>query len=102
MFALNEVLNFFTDVPDWLKMILFLLILMYEPLCAAFGVISQDKMEIRVRKASDETKRINILQALLRFFFKYLFGWLSFITLFTNKKKRPIHDIVSRSVVVKA
>lgn len=75
---------------------------MYEPLCAAFGVISQDKMEIRVRKASDETKRINILQALLRFFLSIYLDGCRLLLFFTNKKKRTIHDIVSRSVVVKA
>lgn len=101
MFAFSEILNFFTEVPNWVKVALFLLILMYEPLCTAFGVtLGQDKMDIRVRKLSDETKRINIFQALIRFVFKYFFGWLSFITLFTNKKKRAIHDIVSGSVMI--
>ena len=103
MFALSELLNFFKDVPDWLKMVLFILLLMYEPLCTAFGVtLGQDKMEIRVRKVSDETKRINIFQAILRFVFKYIFGWLSFITLFTSQKKRAIHDIVSGIVMIKS
>lgn len=70
-------------------MILFLLILMYEPLCAAFGVISQDKMEIRVRKASDETKRINILQALLRFFFKSI--WMAVVYYSFYKQKETYY-----------
>ena len=74
-------------------MILFLLILMYEPLCAAFGVISQDKMEIRVRKASDETKRINILQALLRFFLSiYLDGCR--LLLFLQTKRNVLSMIL--------
>lgn len=103
MFAFTEILHFFDEVDNWVKMVMFVLILMYEPLFTTFGAtIGQDKMEIRVRKASDESKKINIIQAIIRFVFKYFLGWLSFVTLFTNKKKRAIHDIISGSIVIRA
>ena len=103
MLAFTEILNLFENVPDWVRIVLFILILMYEPLCTAFGAtLGNHKMEIRVRKNSDESQRINILQAIIRYFLKCIFGWFSFISIFTNAKKRAIHDILSGSVMIKA
>jgi len=57
-------------------------------------------MQIRVRKNSDETKRINIIKAIVRYFFKLLLGWVSVVSVF-NPKGRMLHDMISGSVMVK-
>lgn len=67
----------------------------------AFGAtIGNDKMKIRVRSVANPEKRINLFLAIIRFIFKILLGWLSFITFFTSSRNRAIHDIVSGSVVI--
>jgi uncharacterized RDD family membrane protein YckC len=56
--------------------------------------------KIRVRRERDESKRINLLQAYVRFLFKIIFGWLSFWTILFIEKKRALHDIVPGTVVI--
>lgn len=97
----SEILKSFDPVPNWVKIVLFALLLTYEPLCTAFGAtIGNDKMKIRVRQNTDTSKRINLAQALVRYFFKIILGWFSFITMFSTEKRRAIHDIISGSVVI--
>jgi uncharacterized RDD family membrane protein YckC len=89
------------NVPDSLRMWLFISLVMYEPLCTTFGAtFGNYKLGIRVRKNSDQSRRINIFQALARYFFKTIFGWISFFGVFTNAKKRAFHDILSGSVMI--
>ena len=102
MWVSADIIYDLKDVPDWVRMVLFLSILLYEPVCTAFGAtLGNHKMGIRVRRNSDITKRIGLFQAILRFFIKFFFGWFSFISIFTNTKKRAIHDLVSGSVMIK-
>ncbi|MBC8882556.1 RDD family protein [Flavobacterium piscinae] len=83
MYFASEILNSFENVPDFIRMILFALILLYEPILTAFGAtIGNEKMEIRVRSNANHAKKINFFQAVIRVILKYLLGWLSFITLF--------------------
>jgi uncharacterized RDD family membrane protein YckC len=94
-------LDGYKNVPDSLRMWLFISLIMYEPLCTTFGATYGNyKLGIRVRKNSDESKRINIFQALIRYFFKTIFGWISFLGIFTNSKKRAFHDQISGSVMI--
>ena len=103
MMIISEILNAFKNVPDWVRIVLFMAILLYEPLCTVFGAtLGNHKMEIRVRKNSDSSKRLNIFQSLIRYFFKIIFGWFSFLGIFTNSKNRAIHDLISGSVMIKA
>lgn len=103
IFLMSEILNSFENVPTYVRVMIFALVFLYEPICTTFGAtIGNDKMEIRVRSSSDHSKKINFLQAVLRFTFKFLLGWLSFITIFSSNKSRTIHDYLSGSVMVKA
>ena len=103
IFLITEIVALFGTRPVWATIVIYILAWLYEPLCVAFGAtIGNDKMNIRVRKFTDESQKINIFQALVRYIFKLLFGWLSFLTIFSNDKNRAIHDIVSGSIVVKA
>jgi len=102
MYIFSDTLDSFKNVPNWVRIILFTSLLMYEPLCTTFGAtLGNHKMEIRVRKNSDTSKRINIFQAIIRYIFKVIFGWFSFMGIFTNSKKRAIHDLISGSVMIK-
>lgn len=102
MCLFSEILKEFENVPNWVRASLFISLFAYEPICTAYGVtIGNDKMKIRVRKNADENERINIFQALVRYFFKITLGWISFITVFFNPKGRTIHDIICGSVMVK-
>jgi len=88
MLLFTEILGLFENIPNWVRMVLFASLLMYEPICIAFGAtIGNDKIKIRVRRNSDPTKRLNLFQSIIRFFFKIVFGWLSFVTIFFLKEK---------------
>jgi uncharacterized RDD family membrane protein YckC len=103
MFVFSNILERYEDVPDWVRIALFaLLFLVYEPLCMTMGcTLGNYVKNIRVRKFSDTTKRINIIQALLRYPVKVALGWVSFLTINSNPKRRAIHDLVSGSVMIK-
>lgn len=102
MYLASEMLNSFENIPNYFRMIVFIGIWLYEPILTSFGAtIGNDKMEIRVRSNSDHSKRINFFQAVIRFIIKILLGWLSFITVFSSKKSRTIHDYLSGSVMIK-
>lgn len=102
MIIFSDILSGFKNVPDWLRAVLLISLFLYEPIATTIGgTIGNNIKGIRVRKDSDDTKQINIFQALIRYFFKLLFGWLSFITIFSSSKKRAIHDILSGTVMIK-
>lgn len=102
MFLFTDILEKFQNVPDWSRTAIFLSLLMYEPICTAFGAtLGNDKMKIRIRKNSNTAERLNIFQAIIRYFFKVILGWLSFITIFISPKSRTIHDMISGSVMIK-
>jgi uncharacterized RDD family membrane protein YckC len=73
----------------------------YEPLSTTLGATAGNYlMKIRVRKADAAGKRINLLQAFVRFAFKFSLGWLSFLTIHFSEQRRAIHDIVAGSVML--
>ena len=90
------------SVETWIRVFIFVFSLYaYEPLFISFlgGTLGHMVVGIRVKDV-DSNRRINILQASVRFIVKYLLGWLSFLTLISNTRKRAIHDIISGSLVV--
>lgn len=102
MILISDILSNFKNVPDWLRAVLLILKFLYEPIMTTFGgTIGNNIKRIRVRKNSDETQSINLFQAIIRYFFKLLLGWLSFITIFSSNKKRAVHDIISGTVMIK-
>jgi uncharacterized RDD family membrane protein YckC len=103
MFVFAGLLDKFNNVPDWVRVVMFVgLFVAYEPLCMTLGsTLGNYIKKIRVRKNADTTKRINILQAIIRYPIKVLLGWISFLTINSNPKRRAIHDLVSGSVMVK-
>jgi uncharacterized RDD family membrane protein YckC len=103
MYAFSSILDKFDNVPDWVRILMFAgLFIAYEPLCMVFGSTLGNYLKgIRVRKHSNSSKRINIFQAIIRYPVKVLLGWISFLTINSNPKRRAIHDLVSGSVMIK-
>ena len=97
------ILDKFDNVPDWVRMIIFVgIFFAYEPLFMTFGCTLGNYLKgIRVRKNSDSTERINVIQALVRYPVKIFLGWVSFLTIHSNPKRRAIHDLISGSVMIK-
>ncbi len=103
MFVFAGILDKFESVPDWVRIVLFIgLWVVYEPLCTTLGfTVGNYIKNIRVRQVSDTAKRINIFQALIRYLLKVLLGWISFLTIHSNKERRAIHDFAVGSVMIK-
>jgi uncharacterized RDD family membrane protein YckC len=103
MFAFASILDRFDNVPTWVRVVLFVgLWAVYEPLCTTLGfTVGNYIKQIRVRRVSDTTKRINLFQALIRYLLKFLLGWISFLTMHSNKERRAIHDFAAGSVMIK-
>ena len=103
MYASASALQKYGNPPDWIRIVLFFAIWsVYEPLCTSLGfTIGNYFKGIRVRKYSNPEKKINILQAYLRYILKIMFGWISFLTIHFNPEKRAIHDLVSGSVMIR-
>jgi len=103
IFAFTNLLEKFDNVPNWVRIVLFAcLFIGYEPICMTVGCTPGNYIKkIRVRKYSDSTKRINFFQAITRYPIKVFLGWISFLTINSNPKRRAIHDLVSGSVMIK-
>ena len=83
-----------------LKVIAIFLGLSYEPICTAF-FRTAGQMIVKNKVVDFTTgKKINLLNAYLRFIIKTLLGWLSFTIMFSNKNKRAFHDFAAGSVVL--
>lgn len=102
MIIFSDVLSNFKNVPDTLRAFLLISLFLYEPIATTFGgTIGNNIKGIRVRKISNEDQGINFFQALIRYFFKVLLGWISFVSIFSSSKNRALHDIISGTVMIK-
>lgn len=102
MFAFAGISDKFENVPDWVRVAMVAWVILYEPLCMTVGATLGNYIKgIRVRKMSDTTKRLNLFKAIIRYLMKLTLGWISFLTINLNSKKRAIHDFASGSVMIK-
>ena len=102
-YSTAELISIAGGAPDWLRGgVLFSSLYLYEPfLISSFGgTLGHLAMGLRVKSTRDPEKKLFILNALVRILFKVLLGWLSFLTVTRNKRRRAIHDIFSGSVVM--
>ena len=103
MLIIAAILSQFQNTPDWVRMVLFIsLFFAYEPVLMAFtpGTVGNRLMGIQVKQVADETRRPTLWQAYIRFVFKFFLGWLSFVTMHFNVKRRAIHDLVGQTVMI--
>jgi uncharacterized RDD family membrane protein YckC len=103
MFAVALVLKGFEEIPDWVRITLFLAIwLVYEPLSTCMGATLGHYLKgIRVRSNDDYHVKINFLQAVVRYLIKITFGWISFLFIHSNDSRRALHDLAAGSVMIK-
>lgn len=102
MLLLANIFDWFGDIPDWVRIAAFAGLLLYEPVCTTLGGTIGNRMKgIRVRKESDTKTRISFIHALIRYAVKIILGWVSFITIHSNRKKQAIHDQAAGSVMIK-
>jgi uncharacterized RDD family membrane protein YckC len=103
MFVIAAVLERYSITEDWIRIVLFISIwCIYEPLCLTLGYTLGNLIKgIRVRSASNNNRRINFLQALMRYIIKLALGWISFLTIHSNSQRRAIHDLVVGSVMIR-
>ncbi len=100
-FVIAGLLSSFENVPTWVRATLFSSLIMYEPICISFGAtLGNYIMNIRIRRSTNDLKKLNILRSLIRFTFKLIFGWFSYITLFKNPRKRAIHDLIAGATTI--
>ncbi|MEO8852769.1 MAG: RDD family protein [Ginsengibacter sp.] len=102
MFLFSTILDRIANPSDWIRIVMFFGIwFVYEPLCITLGFTLGNYIKgIRVRQFGDTSKRINIFQSLIRYIFKLLLGWVSFLTINGNTKRRAIHDFIAGSVMI--
>ena len=103
MFLFASILDHNENAPDWVRMIMFVgIFVVYEPLCMTLGCTLGNYIKgIRVRKYADTSKRVNFFQAIIRYPIKIILGWISFVTINSNPKRRALHDLASGSVMIK-
>ncbi len=101
-FTVASILDKIGVIPDWVRALLFISIWsIYEPVCTVLGgTLGNYIMNIRVRRFDDPSLKITIFQAYARFFVKFLFGGIAFITIFNNEYKRALHDLVAGTIVL--
>jgi uncharacterized RDD family membrane protein YckC len=103
MFLFASILDHNENAPDWVRMIMFVgVFIVYEPLCMTLGCTLGNYIKgITVRKYSDTSKRVNFFQAIIRYPIKIILGWISFVTINSNPKRRALHDLASGSVMIR-
>ncbi|WP_121665970.1 RDD family protein [Mesonia aquimarina] len=90
------------EVPVYTKVIVFCFIFLgYEPLMLSiFGAtFGHRMMSLKVQQDSKD-KKLNIISAFFRFVIKALLGWISLLTISSDKKGKAIHDKAVKSVVI--
>jgi uncharacterized RDD family membrane protein YckC len=103
MFSFASMLERYENAPDWIRIAMFFFIWgIYEPVCTSLGFTVGNYFKgIRVSRAADINKKINIFQALIRYIFKGLLGWISFLSMHLNPQRRAIHDFAAGSIMIK-
>lgn len=105
MFITYYVFSLFENVPDYARITAFVFIfLLYDPLFTSIfgGTLGHMINGLRVKRESDETKKIPFLLAVPRYIVKASLGWISLLTVLGNKKRKAIHDFLVGSIVVYA
>jgi uncharacterized RDD family membrane protein YckC len=99
----STILEKFANVPDAARLIAFLFVFfLYDPLLTSSigGTVGHLIIGLRVRRESNETKKIIFPLALVRFLIKATLGFISLLTVSSNSKKKAIHDSLVNSVVI--
>jgi uncharacterized RDD family membrane protein YckC len=100
---LSNVFSNLDNVPNSYRIVGFIFIfILYDPLFTSLfgGTIGHMIMKIRVKRTSNTEKNILFHSAIIRYIVKVLLGWISLLTVGTNKKHLAIHDMIAGSIVL--
>ncbi|MEL0300720.1 MAG: RDD family protein [Flavobacteriaceae bacterium] len=103
MVILTITFSQFANVPDSFRIAGFVFIfLVYDPLFTSLfgGTVGHMIMNIQVKRSSNSEKNILFPFAIIRYIVKVLLGWISLLTVGSNKKHLAIHDMVVSSIVL--
>ncbi|WP_299557052.1 RDD family protein [Seonamhaeicola sp.] len=104
MYLATWILDAIGEVPNYARIVVFIFVfLLYEPILVAYFGASVGHFfnDIMVKRESNEAKNIILPKAIFRFVFKFFLGWVSLLTIRSDKKGKAIHDFVGGSVVLK-
>ncbi len=103
IFSISALLiNFIGGAPGWVRASIFIFMFyIYDPVFIAFNgaTIGHAIMNMKVKRFKNPHKNMSLIMAVSRFFFKSILGWLSFLTVTFDKRKRAIHDKLTGSIV---
>ncbi|HYV91297.1 MAG TPA: RDD family protein [Chitinophagales bacterium] len=107
MGLVSELFNFFTNVPDWVRITVMIMMILYDPIFTSTTcTLGQKLAGVRVRNFEklhfeDREERIGFLPATLRIVVKFILGGITVISFFLNNEKRMLQDFASGSIVIK-
>ncbi|HEY0976968.1 MAG TPA: RDD family protein [Flavobacteriales bacterium] len=104
MFMAGYLFEHWRSAPDDARMWVFVFIWFgYETLAMAFGAtVGNAVAGIRCRMNTDESRTIGLFRSFIRYSIKLPLGWLAFLTMGKDPKRRALHDLVAGTVMVKA
>lgn len=84
------------------RIALYVVILMYDPVMVAFtgGTIGHKVFDLKVKRISNEDKNVLFPLAVVRFVLKAFLGWISFLSIGASSRNLAIHDALSGSIVL--
>lgn len=105
MYGASELFGMFESVSNTLRITAFVVIfLVYEPLFVSLfgGTIGHQYSKIAVKTEKDLSKNLLFPLAVLRLVIKVSLGWISLLTVTSNDKRKALHDIAVKSVVIES
>src|SRR6185436_17925470 len=105
MGLVSEVFDLFPVIPNWVRITVMLLMILYDPIfTSASCTLGQKIIGVRVRdynklRWEGIEQRISFFAAVWRIVVKYAIGAFTYISFFINPDKRMIHDFASGSIV---
>jgi uncharacterized RDD family membrane protein YckC len=103
MLLFSTLFSQFESVADEARVIAIVFIfLLYDPLFTSFtgATLGHRLFGLRVRRADDFNKNINLFLAMIRFLIKAFLGWISLLTVQSNPQRKAMHDMLVGSVVI--
>ena len=103
LYTATVVFSMFETVNDIAKMNVFVFIFgLYEPLMVSFLGASLGHLfcDLKVERDDNSNRNLSLPTAMFRFIVKSLLGWLSLLSITASSKKRAIHDVMAKSVVI--
>jgi len=107
LYITYAIINRFGIESSIIKGILFVLIFLYEPILVAYSrTVGQKLMNLKIYRQDayiheKVRKEIGIFKSIVRYFFKFIFGWISLLTVHSDNYGRAIHDKIVKSIMVR-